>query len=88
MTKTKIKVMIVEDEFIIIEDFKSILQQMEYDIISTATSGEAALEQLTKMKPDLILMDMKLSGKMTGIEAAKKVNELYDIPIIYITALF
>ena len=51
-----------------------------------ASSGEEALEQIKEIQPDLILMDIKLSGKMSGIEAAEAINARYTIPIVYMTA--
>jgi two-component system, response regulator PdtaR len=50
------------------------------------SSGEDAIEKAGKLKPDLVLMDIKLKGKMDGIEAAGKIKYLYNIPVIYLTA--
>ncbi|MGA1839193.1 MAG: response regulator [bacterium] len=83
--KTK-KIMIVEDEFVVAEDIKECLENMGYSVCCTVTSGEEALEKIEHEKPDLILMDIVLSGYMDGIETAEKIHGLEDIPIIFVTA--
>ena len=80
------KILIVEDESIIAMELQNKLQNEGYEIPSTVSSGKVAIEKALQMKPDLILMDVTLKGKINGIEAAKKIRNNIDIPIIYITA--
>lgn len=80
------KVLIVEDEFLTGADIRSKLMKMGCRITQVVDSGEAAIDSVHAEKPDLILMDITLSGKMNGIEAAEKIRSMYDIPIIYLTA--
>jgi signal transduction histidine kinase len=49
-------------------------------------SGEEAIQKVKENNPDLVLMDIHLSGKMDGIEAASQIHSFSDIPIIYLTA--
>lgn len=81
------KILIVEDECITAESIKRTLEYLGYPVSSVVSSGEAAVEEAKKNKPDLVLMDIKLKGKIDGIEAARQIRSLDDIPIIYITAL-
>ncbi len=82
----KSKIMIVEDEWITAEDIRMSLQSLGYIVTSLVTSGEEAIKNEEKDKPDLALMDIMLKGKMDGIEAASQISSCYNIPIIYLTA--
>lgn len=80
------KILVVEDERITAEDIKSGLENAGYKVPALVSSGKDAVELAGELKPDLVLMDIKLKGKMDGIEAAGKIKLLYDIPVIYLTA--
>jgi PAS domain S-box-containing protein len=82
----KVRIVIVEDEPIIRADIKNHLSSLGYDVPAAVPSGEEAIEKAEQFKPDLILMDILLSDKMDGIEAAKIIMEKFDIPVIYLTA--
>jgi len=79
-------ILIVEDESIIALDIKTVLQSLGYRISGIANSGEKALAILKKNPTDLVLMDIKIKGSMNGIETTKKINTLYKIPVIFLTA--
>ncbi len=80
------KILVVEDERITAEDIKSGLESAGYQVPAMVSTGEEAVEKAGEFKPDLVLMDIKLKGKMDGIEAAGQIKLLYDIPVIYLTA--
>jgi PAS domain S-box-containing protein len=82
----KIRVLIVEDETIIALDVQGILSGLGYEIAGIAGTGETAVEKARTLKPDIILMDILLAGRMDGIEAAREIRKTDDIPIIYLTA--
>ncbi|HBB35336.1 MAG TPA: hybrid sensor histidine kinase/response regulator [Cyanobacteria bacterium UBA8803] len=84
MTQLK-KILIVEDELIPAYDLSDNLENLGYSVTGIVDTGEAALAQVSKSPPDLILMDIKLRGQINGIEAAAKIRD-YDIPVIYLTA--
>lgn len=67
-------------------NIKFLLERKGYIVTGIATSGGDALNQIERSVPDLILMDINLSGELDGIETAKKVKEKWDIPIIYLSA--
>lgn len=79
--------MIVEDEWIITEDLRLTLIDMGYDVSSMVNKGEFVIDEIKKNKPNLILMDINLGGELDGIETASMVRELFNIPIIYLSAL-
>ena len=83
----KAKILVVEDENIVAMDIRKILLDSGYEITSVITSGEEAIADVREQKPDLILMDIVLKGKMTGMDAARIITQYFDIPIIYMTAL-
>ncbi len=80
------KIMIVEDEKIVAADIRASVEKMGYSVCATASSGKEAIDKAGLTKPDLILMDIMLKGTMDGIEAATQINELYKIPVVYLTA--
>lgn len=83
----KAKILIVEDENIVAMDIRKILQDSGYTISAIVNSGEEAIANVRDSKPDLILMDIVLKGKMSGIDAARIISQYFDVPIIYMTAL-
>ena len=83
---TGAKILIVEDEILIAEDLRLILQRMGYQVVGTACSGIEAIRKADKLRPDLVLMDIRLQGEMDGVEAARQIRSKADVPIIYVTA--
>lgn len=83
---SKIKILIVEDESIVAMDIKHRAEGLGYQVIGVTPSGEEALELVRENPPDLILMDIVLKGKMDGIEAAQRIHDDFDIPVLYLTA--
>ena len=84
--KNAYKIMIVEDEVIIALRLQQMLTIMGYDVIDVSYTGEDALEKARNFKPDLILMDIMIPGKMDGINVAEIVKSELDIPVIFLTA--
>jgi two-component system, LytTR family, response regulator LytT len=81
-----INVLIVEDELIIAEDLKIMLQNMDYEVIGIATSFLQAEKLLETTEPDIILIDIILKGEKTGVDLAMLIRENYQIPFIYVTS--
>ena len=82
----KARIFVVEDEVIVAEVLKMNLERSGYEIAGHEIYGEAVVESVARSKPDLILMDIRLKGKINGIAAAIQVRARFDIPIIYLTA--
>lgn len=80
------EVMIVEDEAIISLALSQHLKEFGYNVVDVVHSGEAAIRRSLEEKPDIILMDIVLKGDIDGITAAKEINAVMHIPVIYLTA--
>lgn len=81
-----LKIGIVEDELVIARTIVSTLDELGYAHLGPAINYTEAMEMLENDKPDLLLLDIQLSGKKDGIDLAQKINELYQIPFIFLTA--
>jgi PAS domain S-box-containing protein len=81
-----VKILIVEDEAVTGMDIRRSLTELGYSVCAIATTGELAVRKAGELHPDLILMDIMLAGKMTGIEAAEIIKKEYHIPVVYLTA--
>ncbi|MFT3796161.1 sigma 54-interacting transcriptional regulator [Flavobacterium sp.] len=81
----KMKILIVEDQFIEANDLQIILKRAGYKVTGIARSFTQALELIEKERPDLVFLDICLQGKETGIDLAKKLNENF-IGFIYLSA--
>ena len=84
--KIKEKILVVEDERIIACDIKYCLEKSGYTVPAIVAYGQQAIEKAAEFQPDLVLMDVMLKGNMNGIEAAEQIINLFNIPIIYLTA--
>lgn len=87
MKNSKASILIVEDSFIVAYHLRTTLETEGYHVAGTIESGEESLRFLQKNRPDLILMDIMLSGNIDGVETARIVRAEYNIPVVYITAL-
>lgn len=82
----KTNVLVVEDENIVSKDIQYSLKKLGYNVVGASATGEKAIEMATELKPDIILMDIMLKGKLTGIEAAEEIMSTLNIPVIFLTA--
>lgn len=80
------KVLIVEDEYLIAEYFSIVVEQLGYDVCGLARSAEEAVELAREHAPALVFMDVRLAGERDGVEAAREIQALQRVPIIYVTA--
>lgn len=79
-------IFIVEDELIEAEDIRETLEKQGYLVAGATRSGEAVLESLKTIHPDLVLMDIHLAGALDGIDTAEQIRSLYHVPVIFLTA--
>ena len=80
------KILIVEDENIIALDIRSMLEDLGYLVSAIVSSGEESIQKASKMKPDLVLMDIKLKGSIDGVSAGEEIYKQFRIPIVFLTA--
>lgn len=83
--RTPKRVLVAEDEAVVAEDIAATLRALGYEVPALAGSGDEALELAERLKPDLIVMDITMPGKLDGIEAARKVRKSLDIPVVFLT---
>lgn len=83
---TGTRILIVEDDMIIASNISLQLTKAGYEVTGIESRGEEAIIHARLNTPDIILMDINLRGSLNGIETVRKIQELSDIPVIYITA--
>ncbi|MCR9083659.1 MAG: response regulator transcription factor, partial [Cyclobacteriaceae bacterium] len=83
---TKKRIFIVEDEFDLAENIKDILTHSNYEVIGIESDGKCAIKQIIDNKPDMVLIDIKLSGSLSGIEVCSQIKQNIDTLAIFITA--
>ncbi|HYG88307.1 MAG TPA: response regulator [Azospirillum sp.] len=79
------KVLIIEDEPLIVLDLKAILTDMGCDVCGVAETAEQAIEAAKREAPDLILADIRLPGETDGIDAVKAIVVERPTPVLYVT---
>ena len=84
--KGKETILVVEDDQVLADLLWRNLRKLQYTVADVVLSGEEALKKAKDLHPDLVLMDIRLGGKMTGIETADLMRIQYDIPVVYVTA--
>ena len=80
-------VLIVEDDETIAETLSEALQQLDYNVAAAVTNGADAIAHVRKKVPDIVLMDIELLGDMDGVQAAKEIHSLCDVPVVYLTGM-
>jgi two-component system, response regulator PdtaR len=83
--KKAIRILLVEDEVITAMLLQQELHDFGYPILGHVTTGEKAIIFAQENFPDIILMDIALSGEIDGIEAAAAIKAKADIPVIFMT---
>lgn len=83
---TPVDILVVEDEGITAKDIKNSLEKADYNVVAVLTNGEEAVKFSEEKKPDLVIMDIKLDGKLDGVDAAQIIESKFGIPIIYLTS--
>ncbi len=82
----KARILIVENEDLVAQSLNSYLARTGYEVTGTVATGEEAVDQISEVEPDLVIMDIRLGGKLSGIDAAGLIKDSSSVPIIYLTA--
>jgi len=82
-----VKILVVEDDLLISEEIAVVLSKAGYEVTAIVDTCDAALEDVRVNPPDLIFMDIRISGEVDGIETAKRLKDLGDYPVIFLTNL-
>lgn len=79
------RIFAVEDDAPSVAALKRYIEKMGYEFVGNADSGEAAMEQIRQVRPDLVLMDIELNGAMDGIELAARMRCESTAAVVYLT---
>jgi PAS domain S-box-containing protein len=86
MDAPRVRIMVVEDEGIVALDLVTTLKRLGYDVNGSVATGEEAIATAIRLRPDLILMDIRLAGELDGIAAAESIGKSLGVPVIFLTA--
>jgi PAS domain S-box-containing protein len=79
-------ILVVEDQRAVAGALRMRLRGLGYDVLGIAKDGNEAIEKARELRPDLILMDIRLGDGIDGIEAAHRIRTQFDIPVVYVSA--
>jgi len=82
---SRIRVLVVDDESIIRMDLRTLLEEMGHEVVGEAADGRKAVEMARALKPDVVIMDIKMP-EMDGLDAAKIISEEKIAPVVLLTA--
>ncbi len=88
MLPRQYKIQIVENEEEVVEVLEGLVRSIGYLVVGTSSTGKDALYYADEMHPDLVLMDIELSGEMDGIETAKEIKSLHNLPVVFVTGSY
>jgi PAS domain S-box-containing protein len=80
------RILIVEDDRVVARDIRQQLVQMGHEVVGTSTTCDGAVLLAANHEPDLVLMDIRLEGAHDGIEAARRIRDQHQIPVVFLTA--
>jgi PAS domain S-box-containing protein len=86
MSKAAHGILVVEDQRLIAADIENTLKKLGYAVVGNVSSGEDAVSGVDQLRPGLVLMDVRLSGEMDGIEAAGIIRDRFNVPVVYLAA--
>ncbi len=79
------RILIVEDDAIVAHDLHDHLVELGYEPTGVLFSGEEAIAELARIRPDLVLLDIRLQGELDGVQVAEEVRSAFDVPVVYLT---
>ncbi|HBY09383.1 MAG TPA: hypothetical protein DEH22_16975 [Chloroflexi bacterium] len=82
---TTLRILIVEDEFLIALNLQRQLTKLGYEICKPVSSGDAAVQSAKQENPDIVLMDVNLAGALNGVRAAREITNTSGAAIIFMT---
>lgn len=81
----KARILIVEDQVVVAKSVEAMIVDHGMEVIAICKTGEEAIAISEQDTPDVVIMDIKLQGKMDGIQAAAKIREMHWIPLIFLS---
>lgn len=81
-----LRILIVEDEFLIALELESLLQDAGHDVVGIAASSEEAVALGRELSPDLAFVDIHLADGLTGIDVARSLTDQHHVAVLFMTA--
>jgi len=78
------RALIVEDEIMVAWHLESVLEDLQMEVCGLVSDAPEAVTEAVKDNVDIVFMDVNLAGEMDGIEAARRIRERRDVPIIFV----
>lgn len=85
MKDQKVRVLIAEDDYLVREELKRALRKLSCELVGEANNGAEALQMVQELKPDIVLMDIKMPI-MDGLEATALIQDKCPTPVVILTA--
>lgn len=85
--KNTLKVYIVEDEPLILETIKILVEEGGFEVCGTSDTAKEAIFDIEELKPNLVLLDIMLEGELDGVDLANRIKKKHNIPFIFLTSL-
>lgn len=82
----KIRILLIEDEKMIADNLKSVIENFGYEVVDIVTTAEEAFETAFHEPVDIVVSDIEIRGLTDGIEACRVLQNTYNLPIIFTTA--
>ncbi len=86
MSEAAHRILVVEDQRLIAADIENTLKKLGYVVVDNVSSGEDAISKSDQLRPELVLMDVRLRGEMDGVQAAGIIRDRFNVPVVYLTA--
>ncbi len=80
------KIFYVEDDAILVKVLEWRLEKLGYSVCGSAATGADAIARIQETSPDLVILDIELTGPMDGIDVGEHLRDKTDIPFIYLTS--
>ncbi|MEZ0169520.1 response regulator [Microvirga sp. TS319] len=81
-----LRILIVEDEFLIALELESLLQDQGHDVVGIAATSDHAMALGQQFAPDLAFVDIHLADGLTGIDVARKLSDQHQVTVLFMTA--
>lgn len=81
-----LRILIVEDEFLIALELESLLQDQGHDVVGIAATSDHAMALGQQLAPDLAFVDIHLADGLTGIDVARKLSDQHRVTVLFMTA--
>jgi len=81
------RILIVEDDSVVALDLQRCVSLLGYTVAGTTDRGDDAVRMSGELRPDLVLMDIRLKSDVDGVTAAQQIRDHFQIPVVYLTAI-